>query len=402
MIHVCFGLHDADGRYSKFVGTTMASIFENTTSPVTIHILHDATLTADNRDKFLSLTEKYNQLVEFHNVEELCPDEINFLREKLADKIKSRFSSGAFYRLLIKKILGTGKIIYLDADIIVNLDINELWQQNLQNFPVAAVPEIEATLNHMITNKFLLNKRIVKLDNYFCSGVMIFNLDKLEEKIFYDGVKFLADNPACESVDQDILNAFFSENYFKLVQKFDAFVCCERGWKLPVRKKIYHYAGQDIGLNLNDVYNRLFMENFTRTPWFNIDAISRLTYKFFEKHNLTILRAQTVIRLCAERKRAFFVDPQNLKAVKKMFSIHDDELILESHSEDSINELITKMRDQRGKMILFICLRDYQTLGMELIRCGFNEFQDFVNGLEFMTPDQYGCSFSEYEFIKAL
>ena len=117
MINICFGLHDGDGKYSKFVGTTMASIFETTNLGVTIHILHDATLTDDNRENFYELAEKYNQYVEFYDVEELCPDEIAFLREKLADKINSRFSIGAFYRLLIKKIFKTGKIIYLDADI---------------------------------------------------------------------------------------------------------------------------------------------------------------------------------------------------------------------------------------------------------------------------------------------
>lgn len=29
MIHVCYCLHDKDGRYSKFTGTSMLSMFEN-------------------------------------------------------------------------------------------------------------------------------------------------------------------------------------------------------------------------------------------------------------------------------------------------------------------------------------------------------------------------------------
>lgn len=35
MIHVCFALYDKAGHYSKFTGTTMLSLFENTnnTSP---------------------------------------------------------------------------------------------------------------------------------------------------------------------------------------------------------------------------------------------------------------------------------------------------------------------------------------------------------------------------------
>ena len=36
MIHVCFGLHDKTGRYSKFTGTTMLSMFENSSTPPTL------------------------------------------------------------------------------------------------------------------------------------------------------------------------------------------------------------------------------------------------------------------------------------------------------------------------------------------------------------------------------
>lgn len=399
MIQICFGLHDAGGRYSKFVGTTMASIFENTSSPVTINILHDATLTDDNREKFIRLTEKYNQHVAFHNVDELCPDEINFLREKLDDKIKLRFSIGAFYRLLTKKIFGTGKMIYLDADIIVNLDIAELWQQDLQDYPIAAVPEIEAVSGYMITDKFLLNKGIVKLENYFCSGVLLFDLDKISNDFFRDGVQFLADNPACESVDQDILNAFLSENYFKLAQKFDAFVPPERHLKLPVQEKIYHYAGQSVGLDLSDGYNRLWFENFARTPWFNIDIIDRIGEQIRRNHDLILIQAQVMALFTAEHKRAFFVHPDDLPAIKPIFNIQDDELVIEMHDKNSLNKLMTKMRELRGQKLFFIFSYDYNSILKLLKYCGFKELENFVNGKLFLTTEQGGEYHSERKFI---
>jgi lipopolysaccharide biosynthesis glycosyltransferase len=402
MIHICFGLHDADERYSKFVGTTMVSIFENTDSPVAIHILHDTTLTDDNRDKFSRLTEKYNHHVEFHNVEELCPDEINFLHEKLADKIKTRFSSGAFYRLLVKKIFDLDKIIYLDSDIVVNLDINELWQQDLQDYPLAAVPEIEATSNHMIKDKFLLNNHIVKLDNYFCSGVMMFNLDKLDENFFYKGVQFLADNPACESVDQDILNAFFSENYSKLVQKFDAFISTERDWNLPLRKKIYHYAGMSTctSLDFNDAYNRLFFENFAKTPWFDIEVLARFGKQFRNEHDVMLLRNQKLMKLCAEHNRAFFLHPDDVEKAKEIFGIQDDEPIIEIHDKESLKDLVLKMRDMGDRRVFFIFYHNWMLLRSFLVKCGFREYEDFVNGKTFLAREQGGDPPFEYNFIR--
>lgn len=404
MIHICFGLHDAAGKYSKFVGTSMASIFETTNLAVTIHILHDATLTDDNRENFNKLAEKYNQLVEFHDVEQLCPDEITFLREKLADKINSRFSIGSFYRLLIKKILKAGKIIYLDADIVVNLDISELWQQNLADFPIAAVPEVDATQKFIIGNKFLLNNGVVKIENYFCSGVMVFNLDKLDEKFFYDGVQFLADNPACESVDQDILNAFFSENYLKLAQKFDSFVIIDRRLNSPVTEKIYHYAGQTFGLDRDNPYDKLFLENFARTPWLNVEILFNLGEEFRRANDQNSLRAQWLMKICNEHRRAFFVAQKNVAVIKMLFKVQDDEPIIEIRDQNSFKELVTKMHELHGQKMFFIFFENYDWIMERLVKHGFRENRHFLNDLMFMTREQGGHSYSppERNFVQAL
>ena len=74
MIHVAYGLHDKTGHYSKFVGTSMLSLFENHYTPprsITVHLLHDNTLTLDNYEKFVYLTGQYNQIIKFYNVEKL-------------------------------------------------------------------------------------------------------------------------------------------------------------------------------------------------------------------------------------------------------------------------------------------------------------------------------------------
>ena len=128
MIHVCFGLYDKDGRYSKFTGTTIASIFENTKSKVTAHILHDDTLTDDNQDKFSYLAGQYNQQIKFYNVEKICADKIERIRQMMSSAAMfSRFTIGAVYRILAADLLpkDIDNTIYLDSDIIVNLDIKE-------------------------------------------------------------------------------------------------------------------------------------------------------------------------------------------------------------------------------------------------------------------------------------
>ena len=405
MIHVCFGLHDGDGRYSKFVGTTMASIFENTLAPVTIHILHDDTLSADNRDKFSYLAGRYAQHVNFHDVEEICADDIKFLRDKLADKIKLRFGIGAFYRLLIKKILAPLKIdkaIYLDADIIVNMDIDELWHRDLKNFPLAAVPEEIATLDMMVENKFVLRSGRVRKENYFCSGVIVFNLNEISDEFFHDGVQFLVDNPQCESPDQDILNSFFSANYLKLEQKFDSFVQADRLRNLPVAKKIYHYAGQCVELKPDDDYNELFLEHFARTPWLNVDALFGIGEGFRKSNDEFTLRLQWLMRITVQNRRAFFVSPSNLPAVKSIFAIRDDEPIIEFRDKNSIDELVAKMRGFNGRKVVLLFQNNYDMFRSLLGGNGFREHVHFENGLRFMNREQCGYEHREWALVRSM
>lgn len=265
---------------------------------------------------------------------------------------------------------------------------------------MAAVPENAATLGDMIKNKFLLNSGTVKAENYFCSGVIVFNLDALDEKFFYDGVQFLIDNPACESPDQDILNAFFSANYLKLDEKFDSFSLANIRKKVPLTRKVYHYAGQGIELNLDNEYNRLFMENFARTPWFNVDALGRVGETFRVSNDSFNLIVQKMIKVSVDHKRGFFVSPKNVEAIKMLLYIHDEEPIVEDTGNDSFEELVTKINENRGKIIFLICHGSYVDYRRRLIMRGFKEFVDFMNGLSFMTREQCGYMRPEWSLIR--
>ena len=396
MIQVCFGLHDADGHYSKFTGTTLTSIFENTCAEVTAHLLHDDTLTQDNREKFSALARRYNQQIKFYNVEKLCPDEINFLREKLADKIKTRFGSGTFYRLLIKNFFG-GKIIYLDSDIIVNLDINELWQQDLQDYSLAAVPEIEATSNHMLKDKFLLNAGKVRVEDYFNAGVILFNLDKFGENFFRDGAQFLSNNPQCKSLDQDILNAFFAKNYLKLPQKFNAFVDTE---ELPAAQKIYHYAGHLMGFEMSESLKRLWMENYLKSGWLDAMAMGRLYEKFQAKDSETKNLLISLTSAMGGRRRAFVTFAEYIENIKSVFAARDDELLVIENFRDTAHLINTLKKSQRQKVFISL-LENYPLLRDWLTAEGFVENRDFFDGRKFLATS-HGWQIRSYEFIAAL
>ena len=68
VVHVVLGVYDPSGTYSRHAGVVMASIFEKTRSSVCVHILHDRTLTDENRDKLQRVADAYAQEVRFEDV----------------------------------------------------------------------------------------------------------------------------------------------------------------------------------------------------------------------------------------------------------------------------------------------------------------------------------------------
>ena len=66
-IHICLGIHDKDGNYSVWAGTTMQSIVENTKAPIVFHILHDDTLNEMNKNKLSLIADNSGNGIEFHH-----------------------------------------------------------------------------------------------------------------------------------------------------------------------------------------------------------------------------------------------------------------------------------------------------------------------------------------------
>ena len=406
MIHVCFGLHDKLGTYSKFTGTTMCSIFENTTAAVTVHILHDNTLTTDNREKFIYLAGRHGQAVKFYNVEELCADKLAEIINLTPALETSRLSVGAMYRLLIPKILSEDidRIIYLDSDIIVNLDIMELWQFNLGEKILAGVPEIFAYGNaDKVRRMFqMCAQGFVTCEDYFNSGVFLINLNFLraaEEKIL-DGLKFINQNPQCaEFLDQDVLNYCFATKALKLPTKFDRYVHVIRQEKETPAKKIYHYSGGiygvGVGLDMRDPFNRLWLKYFSKTPWFDEDMFVRLCENFIQAQAKMKKSAMKISATTMEKARVFVSIEEKLDALIENFSVREDEEVLVMNFGTPLQNLIDVMISQRGKKFFFLLLPSFPFKVLEA--AGLVRGEDFVDGLEFMPQ-----TFNSYPLVAAM
>ncbi|MBR5913815.1 MAG: hypothetical protein IKZ58_05595 [Selenomonadaceae bacterium] len=409
MIHVCFGLYDKDGRYSKFTGTAMLSIFENTTSKITVHILHDNTLTQDNRDKFIYLAGCYGQTIKFYNVGEICAEKIKTFKEKIPAINSARVTIGTLYSLLVSEVIPNDieKILYIDSDMIVNLDINDLWQIKFGDKSIASVPECEAdTVFFKKVSKlhYLINEKIVTYENYFNAAIIFMNLKRLrnEQEILSKGIKWRIEHSQCICFDQDIWNYCYANDYVHLPNRFDRFVTSERAEKQPIRDVIYHFTGPNPTLDFSDELNRLYFQYFAKTPWFTKDIIKRLGESvkkiLTEKTAELRILALQMTTLMSGKTRAFFIPANTLDIVKIVFKIKEYEDIIQENQE-SYNDLLESMESSRDKKVFFILFEDYYKLREILIQAGFVEGCDFINAMMFL-PDTNGVELNTYELVR--
>ncbi|MBR5913063.1 MAG: hypothetical protein IKZ58_01685 [Selenomonadaceae bacterium] len=426
MIHVGFAIYDKDGRYSKFTGTAMLSMFENTHAEVIVHLLHDNTLTQDNLDKFAYIAKSYGQTIKFYNVEELCAEEIKNIEELFKNFPQyEKFTIGASYKLLIPQSIPDDieKIIYLDSDTIINLDVSELWNIDLENKPLAAVAENNLIQdgNYTEYTKNIFYDGIKKIfpmceygwvnpEDYFNNGILIFNLKRFhenEKENLSDGIKFLAENFKSQCFDQDIFNYCFSKNYLRLPKKYNVSVMENRATKRrQIENRILHYIHNSLNIDMQDIFNDIWFSYFVKTPWFTKGTIAHLDEGFKQiidqNQSSSKIFALRMTSIVAGKERAFFASPQIIESVKKAFFVHADEeiILLENHS--SFKLLVDSMRNSLSKKIFFIFFFEgYQQLKSFLTDSGFVEERDFINAAIFLSTSN-GVQLDTYQLIKAM
>lgn len=266
IIHIAFGLYDKDGMYSKYVATTMISLFKNTKCSICVHILHDETLSEKRKNLLLDIANKYDQLIEFHLIS--IDETIRNLHKNV----------GMFYRLFIFEKCNVDKIIYLDGDILVTKDIYDLWKIDITDYYCAVVKDIKKTRENIINTNYYRSIGI-NYELYFNSGVIYFNCKLIKEKfnIRKEVKNFFKKNKYVSMLDQDFLN-YLLQNRAKFINKKYNFIASnidEIIEKDLEKYNIIHFAGPFKPWNCkNNVviyyYYRYFSEMFTENKIENL------------------------------------------------------------------------------------------------------------------------------------
>ena len=204
-----------DNNYAPYAAATIASICDNTKSFCKIYIL-DGGISEVNKNRISELKTYFDNL----SVSFIIIDTERYFKN-FQVKIK-HITISTYYRFLIGDLFpDIDKILYLDADIIANKDVKQLYDIDLQEYIIGAVKDRG---NTEYINKLKENVNINYSHNYFNAGVLLIDLKKWREKFvtkkLFEIEKEYRGNLLCN--DQDVLNKYFENNYLVLETKYNA------------------------------------------------------------------------------------------------------------------------------------------------------------------------------------
>lgn len=207
-----------DDKYVMPTGVMLTSLFENNKGEcVNIHLLHGG-ITDEHIGQLKSLVAGYGQQICFYKMDELTFKDFPIGKSYQNSHVGA--SMATYYRLILTQVLSDDieKVIYIDGDILVADSLRGLWNTDISDKALAAVPD---SFTNDITHYNRL--RYSQKDGYFNAGLLLINLiywreQNLVDK-FLDYVKYNPERLACH--DQDVLNYFLKDAKMDLPFKYN-------------------------------------------------------------------------------------------------------------------------------------------------------------------------------------
>lgn len=232
-----------DNNYIPYLAVTIKSLIENC-HPLfnyKIHVLNTG-LSKLEMLKVKSLETKFVK-IEFNNVVE----KIAAIKATLDENLRDYYSDAIYYRIFIPSMFPEYKrAIYLDCDIVVLGDISRLFFTDMKGNWLASVPDEVAPSNQVMID--YVEKAVgVPIDQYFCSGVLLMDLDALREHQVENKFVGLLNKYNFDTVapDQDYLNAICKDHVLYV----------HPGWDRQANKRKFH----------DNIY--IIHYNMFRKPW---------------------------------------------------------------------------------------------------------------------------------------
>ena len=196
----------ADDNYAQHLAVVAASVLINATKPsnILIYVLSDS-ISLENKKRIEQTIVGLSGNVVF----------IPFVSNSIQGFVSGHLSTAAYLRLLIPQLLpqDVKKTIYLDTDLIVLTDIQELWDINLEGKPVGAIPDYGIMASSRMRKQKRETLGMLESQPYFNSGVMVMDVQQWREHQYGSQCIASIKRNQFRHHDQDGLNKVFLDNW---------------------------------------------------------------------------------------------------------------------------------------------------------------------------------------------
>lgn len=252
--------YGVDRNYMRCAAASLASIcVHNEELELHFHIITDE-LTGIDIERFRQMAQSFQVNIALYHID----------TQKVFAQLptQSHFPAAIYFRYILPVIIKTGKILYLDADIINLGSLAALCDLDLQKHTIAAASDLE----------WMVKKRCKILEladgHYFNSGVIFLDVKSWNHTgIFERSVEMLQKNPQrYRYPDQDVLNILLHDKVYYLEQSYNCLDCSAADTKQII---LLHFAAQPKPWNIawslskasNDFNRDIYAEYEALTPW---------------------------------------------------------------------------------------------------------------------------------------
>ena len=285
-----------DDKYVPFLAVTVQSLVNNASSEYyyVIKILY-TNMSEESKEKI----NKYTR--ENVNIEYV---DLNYYIEKIKNKLYTRdyFSMTTYFRLFISNLYPQyNKAIYLDCDIVLLKDIAELYNIDIGDNLLGAVPDDIIQKNEVFQEYVEKVVGVANYKTYFNAGMLVMNLDELRKFQFQEKFLYLLENIKFSVIqDQDYLNRI-CKGRVKLI---------DTGWNLmPTASddmkeediKLIHYNYQYKPWHYDDIrFGKYFWELAKQTEYY--DVINKIKESFTDEMKYQDRKADIALRELAQKE----------------------------------------------------------------------------------------------------
>lgn len=271
IVNIGYGV---DNNFMRGMMTSMVSFcLNNKDVAFNFHIITDG-ISEENKNKLNKIARQYEVNINIYVID------INIFKQL---PVFVHLPISMYFRFMLPILLkNVNKLFYVDADIICIKRANNLFDINLEENIIGAVPDQNDERNNILG---------LKNHIYFNSGMLVINVDKWNKMNFLEeATKLLINNPKVfKFPDQDVLNIILTGKVKYLDTKFNCFVDY-RNCRKPIKNEdivLLHFSALpkpwNIAWNIckiaNDFNRNLYAYYEQKTPWKDIPLYKPKTYK---------------------------------------------------------------------------------------------------------------------------